>query len=407
MDISLLIRRSLHQCAPPRAKQPNTRRPPTARWIGASFGALLALLLSALIVSAQSSGDHQWRILTSDDGLLSNDIWSILVEEDAIWLGTDIGIARYDGAWTNYYNAIAVDDDDDSLRRSTLPSGAVIALAKSPDDGLLWAGTDTGEIAYWDGSNWSLAASAGQTLNALTVEDESVLLGTDHGLMRFSPGDQQLTLDEGLGDRAINALWSTVRAVGLGPRMDSGCREADGWDRIMLPEPLSSTPVLSLWQDVNGRLWLGTEQGALWYEPDLDLWSDELIPLFNERNAYMPVHAVTGDDAGVVWAGSIGGGARRIVADESITEDVSRTSGGGLTTPLVRDIALDDQGAVWFATPVGLFQFQDAGLVQRLSGGRRPGPPGERRQRPALRQPGTPVDRDRGRGHTAQGAITG
>ncbi|MEZ4612602.1 MAG: two-component regulator propeller domain-containing protein [Caldilineaceae bacterium] len=31
----------------------------------------------------------------------------------------------------------------------------------------------------------------------------------------------------------------------------------------------------------------------------------------------------------------------------------------GLTTPLVRDIATDTRGSVWFATPVGLFQYQE------------------------------------------------
>ncbi|MCB0160692.1 MAG: hypothetical protein KDD83_21315, partial [Caldilineaceae bacterium] len=39
--------------------------------------------------------------------------------------------------------------------------------------------------------------------------------------------------------------------------------------------------------------------------------------------------------------------------------DVARASGGGLTTPLVRDIATDTRGSVWFATPVGLFQYQE------------------------------------------------
>jgi ligand-binding sensor domain-containing protein len=73
-------------------------------------GVLLSLLCLSSPLSAQTMADPRWRLLTAQDGMLSNDVQSVLVDNETIWLGTDRGIARYDGAWTNYPNVSDVDE---------------------------------------------------------------------------------------------------------------------------------------------------------------------------------------------------------------------------------------------------------------------------------------------------------
>jgi ligand-binding sensor domain-containing protein len=128
---------------------------------------------------------------------------------------------------------------------------------------------------------------------------------------------------------------------------------------VRYPEGSGSIKVTTLWQGTDGRLWVGTGVGVSWFDPATDVWSEELLPIYNERDERSPVTVLTGDLQGNIWAGSSGAGARKFLDDGAITIDVARSSGGGLTTPQVRDIAVDRYGSIWLATSVGLFQFQE------------------------------------------------
>ena len=165
----------LHTCAPPKVSQSNSR------WI---MSALLSLLLSCLLfflfgrnssLIAQTGGAPDWRTLTAQDGLLSNDVWSVLVDGDTIWLGTDHGIARYDGAWTNYPNVL--DPGYNAAQYSGLPPGNTVLLAKSEGDDRIWAATDTGAVSSWDGDSWTFEFRVNPTLNTMLVDDDVCSVG--------------------------------------------------------------------------------------------------------------------------------------------------------------------------------------------------------------------------------------
>lgn len=61
-------------------------------------GLLIAFLIACLSVSAEKISDYRLRMITMDDGLVSNTVRNIVQDRYGfIWFGTDNGLCRYDG----------------------------------------------------------------------------------------------------------------------------------------------------------------------------------------------------------------------------------------------------------------------------------------------------------------------
>ena len=117
--------------------------------------------------SAQAlAPDYRWaHFVQHPGGLMSNDVWSIIATEDAIWVGTDAGVSYYDGSWVNFAppesgspTGVAGDEAN-----AVVPLGTVLALAVGSDGRTLHAGTDEGLAYRWDGTSWAEVADSGRT----------------------------------------------------------------------------------------------------------------------------------------------------------------------------------------------------------------------------------------------------
>lgn len=321
--------------------------------------ALLLFYISIQSTSAlsQATRTRHWRVFHEEDGLISNDIWSILIQDDVVWLGTDLGIARYDGEWRNFYNLNDMDAEDEPA--SGLKRGHVVTLADSHELGALWAGSSEGFISRWDGAEWVPQTQVPAGIYVIHETENGLYIGSSIGLWHMNLDDGGLSYIMALAETAVRAIKPGKDGVWVGT--DHGLwHYQDGlWREIPLTDMFSEPQVNALWLDPNGVLWVGGVDGVAWYDPEIEEWPDIILPLNNQYDELTAVLALTGDESGAVWAGSDGGGTRKFINYGLVTTDVSRASGGGLTTPLVSDIAIDDDGSVWFATPVGLFQYQD------------------------------------------------
>ena len=278
--------------------------------------------------------------------------------DDAIWIGTDQGIARYDGTWSRYYNEENRSNSDQLT--SDIQRGHIVALADAGRGADVWAGSGSGEIARWDGSRWQAVFNLPVPVSAFLYDDtESLLIGTSRGIWQVSPDEttpRPLTNSVGLN---VKALQRDEDAIWIGST--DGVWRLAGSDLFPVPMDDSSGDrrIDDLWLDSAGVLWVAKSDGVTWYDTRVERWSETLLPVTDPQGTATPILALAGDDAGTVWAGSNGAGARKFIDYGLATIDVARTSGGGLTTPFVFDIAIDQDGSIWFATPVGLFQFQE------------------------------------------------
>ncbi|MCB9157545.1 MAG: hypothetical protein H6645_10545 [Caldilineaceae bacterium] len=88
---------------------------------GRDFCLPLCLQLFPQTLSAQSAIDPRWQTLKQDDGLLSNDVLTILADEGAVWFGTSAGISRFDGAWQGYPGSTEAQFTDPQNKGQKLP----------------------------------------------------------------------------------------------------------------------------------------------------------------------------------------------------------------------------------------------------------------------------------------------
>ncbi len=355
----LALRKQSTDCDASEPQIPNLRQTKNILfWLLSALAvSLLCLSASPAISRAQNAQDIQWRVFSKEDGLISNDVWTLLAVDDAIWIGTDQGIARYDGTWSRYYNEDNRSNSDELT--SDIQRGHIVALADASREGEIWAGSGSGEIAWWDGNRWRAAFHLPVPISALYDAAGRLLIGTSQGVWQVSPDEttpSPLANSVGLN---VTALEPDDDAIWIGST-DGVWRLTDvDLTPVPMDEGVGDRRIDDLWLDSAGVLWVAKADGVTWYDTRVERWSETLLPVTDPQGTANPILALAGDDTGTVWAGSNGAGARKFIDYGLATIDVARTSGGGLTTPFVFDIAVDQDGSIWFATPVGLFQFQE------------------------------------------------
>ena len=153
------------------------------------------------------------QIYTTKDGLLSDEIQSIKIQDNKIiWISTWIGLSRFDGTkWTSY-------DDTNGLKYKN-----IIDFCFAPD-GKVWCATfkEIGNTPYcaissFDGSEWtscstedSLSGNYNRLTSIAADKNGIVWMGTGYGLMSFDGSNwKRYTTVDGLNNDNINYLTTS------------------------------------------------------------------------------------------------------------------------------------------------------------------------------------------------------
>jgi signal transduction histidine kinase/ligand-binding sensor domain-containing protein/DNA-binding response OmpR family regulator len=293
-----------------------------------------------------------------------------------------------------------------------LPQSTVQALARTPD-GYLWVGTQEG-LARYDGARFAVfepgneSAIPNKDITALHIDKTGKLwIGTRSGLAvfehdRFRPGPQGGELARGfiraIGESSNGHIWigtetgvteiagDTVRAFdasdglidgrvrALEPGADgalwvgtlSGLQRFDGrrFETIALRSTPGSEPVMSLLADPDGALWIGTGSGALYRLRGRSL---EMISAGGRLGS--AIRAMIRDRDGNLWLAPRNGGLVRWRDGE-----FSRLATGMFAAADVRALLEDNEGSLWIGSAgLGLLRLHDgkfvtAGEPEGLSG---------------------------------------
>jgi ligand-binding sensor domain-containing protein len=164
-------------------------------WVGTGNVGLLHLDESELdILITKKSTESQalstategteWDFLTTEDGLPSDRIISLFVDEAGnLWVGTDLGLAMYDH---NFWKTYTVEDG---------LAGDVINAITQAQDGAIWVGTKAGASRF-DGTSWQTLTAADGLGTSLILEIASSADGalwfatSGNGLTRYGPPEQ-------------------------------------------------------------------------------------------------------------------------------------------------------------------------------------------------------------------------
>jgi signal transduction histidine kinase/ligand-binding sensor domain-containing protein len=312
---------------------------------------------AARSATALRVGDLNHRLFTPQDGLPQANVTAIAqTREGYLWLGTEAGLARFDGA-----SFVTIDAPGPKLIRAKVILALLVDRA-----GALWVGMDGGPglVRIRQGRLESFQDELmalprlGLSWNAVTsmAEDRAGTLwfGSWNGLLRRT-GEKVFSLAEvdGVPVGMVSALAAdSDGTLWIGTWQGELLRHREGvFERFGRKEGLPGAPVRGLAVDREGGLWIATSGSGL-------LRRDAGGFRAFERREGLPhngVASVLAEDTGDVWAGTEAGLAR---LREGRVEVWPRPEAAPVS---VNTLTRDREGNLWAGTPAGLL---------RLNGGK-------------------------------------
>jgi len=295
---------------------------------------LMAVLLQGFPSLAGNPAETiRFEYLTIREGLSQNMVDCILQDSRGfMWFGTWNGLNRYDG----YSFTVFKHDDTD---RATLSDNFILDMTEGPY-GNIWIGTENGLNVYLyrqdrflaytpESSGYSVSARRIQTV--MTDSDGYVWVGTDRGLDRIRPEDE-------------NGKISRV-------------------ERFFSDSSLTSSPlsVNEIYQDPQGRIWVGTSDGVYMYHTENDVFLPEVNDLVPRAVSRLnTARAFLMDSSGNLWIGTQFGILRYDLEGKGITRYMSRSSDpGSLVHNVVMSITSDGEGNILVGTLGGLSVYDE------------------------------------------------
>ena len=352
------------------------------------------------------------RYWDTDDGLPQNSINAIANTQDGfLWVGTQEGLVRFDGLEFKVFNKTNQDafkSDDvrvliqgrdsvlwigtrdgglvkysdgtfsEGVVDEILGSARITAIQPSADRSFTWVGTSSNGV--WkikDGKAEPVSAIPSKEITSLLETSVGVLwVGTrDKGLLRMHMGEvvSYSGVDKGLVSTDITSLAqdSTRGLLWVGTRKD-GIFSIRGLDiqRYRKQDGLPSDFILSLYVDMGGSVWVGTDQAGLariTFSQEKDMVMGHLgeerpfhVSFLDSQRGFSGdvVKAIYADLKGNMWIGTDGGGLNALRESKFLTY----TSFDGLVDDFVFSIHEDYSRSVWFSTQKGVSQLKDGKL---------------------------------------------
>lgn len=303
-------------------------------WVGTDGG--LSLMLSQEGRFARSRHDGSDPSSVSDDRVMS----IFQGRSDILWVGTQGGgLSKWNPAtWAfSHYRAL-FPSDDGSIRQGGLSSNSVYAFSEDLE-GRLWIGT-FGGLDVFD-------RKAGDAEHFRAITEVS-----------GSRGDDRVSAL--LHDRH-GMLWVRTLASGLSRLRPAGNGQKPRLERFRhdpaFPDSLSHDAVAALFEDRQGRLWVGTFNGGVnrfvGESPEGDHSAAGFVHYRPdpENPASLSDHQVTAfaETDGYLWIGTFNGGLNRLQDPQAgdflhLRHDPGRRE--SLSSDMVYALHLDDESAL-------------------------------------------------------------
>ena len=309
--------------------------------------ALVAWLASGALAldPRKSLTQYSRTIWTQEGGLPQDTIRAITQTKDGyLWLGTDEGLARFDGYEFVVFNKTNGD----------LPDNSITALAAANDGGL-WIGTSNGLTQYLEGQFHTFTVKQGlpdAAITALLTDHEGalwVVAGVylsryqDGRFTTFKPDSDipvssaRAVCEDGNHDLWVAGFSRVVR------------RSGGKFVTMMEPEVLGGMVMLTMMADRDGNIWIGGNRGIVRRS------ASGAIQKYGTREGLPDpvVRALWADRDGNIWAGTTNGLAR-LKGNRFVTSGQDPEDGDG-----VRCLFEDREGDLWIGANGGLSRWRN------------------------------------------------
>ncbi|WP_176133160.1 sensor histidine kinase [Hymenobacter sp. CRA2] len=331
-------------------------------------------MLLAWLALPTAAQNLTFRTLSTQHGLSESSVYSLVQDRNGfLWLGTQDGLNRYDGAAFRVFRS-------DPQQPTALVSSFILSLAADAKGGL-WVGTGGGGLAYYNPltENFRIYEAIPNDERALTDNfvwavfcdrQGRVWAGTEGALNLFDPKTGRFrhfrhhqTVSGNVRRNAIRAITQTSDGrvwVGTGEGRISHVDERTG-ELVALPDWAPGAAVKTMTATPNGGLWVASENAGLCH---LDLPRNRRTHYRAEPNqpGSLPsntVNAILVDQQARVWVGTQAGLCLLDPATQRFTRwqhlpNVPHS----LPTDKVYSLYQDGSGLLWAGTDQGVASFE-------------------------------------------------
>ncbi|MDI1254150.1 two-component regulator propeller domain-containing protein [Thermomonas sp.] len=272
-----------------------------------------------------------------------------------LWIGTYKGLAVHDGST---FSSIAVAGHGDA---SVLDIFDIKEI-----NGRLMVASNQGLYALQDGVLQHQPGSPLMTQSLLPRSD-GLWIGSLGGVYRFNGQDHQfLALPAGLEKAVVTSLVEAQGKLWAGTTLGLYVYGQGIWSAASTKPELQDAPTTMLLEDHDHNLWVASNAGIARFNQGT---LSELIPDSNP-NGFRSVISAFEDREGNLWFGSQWNGLTRLW--NGWTKRYSTPQ--GLTEPLVWSLAKAPDGAIWVGTNNGLSVLRDGHFESVLTGTELPHP---------------------------------
>jgi len=230
----------------------------------------------------------RWDRYDRHSGLPNEDVVAVVVDGYDVWAGTGGGLCKYPrmsddpNAWVTYTSGIEIKPMVVSEEYAkSLISDEIWAMAA--DGKYVWVGTRIGVSRYDKGRDtWMTFTQedglASDAVSSIAVANNQLWFGSDNGVTLYDKESQDwtiLTTSDGLGSNRITCIISDGDKIWFGT-FDAGVTRYDTktkeWEIFTKAEGLAHNSVLSIALD-GDHMWFGTSRGLSRYDKSVDVWT--------------------------------------------------------------------------------------------------------------------------------------
>ena len=305
-------------------------------------------------------GKSQYRHITEEDGLSSNQVRAIIQDRlGLVWMGTNQGLDRYDGR--SFQN----------IPLSDKTKGATV-YSMCEDDDVIWLGTDkglssysyaTGEVSYFDASTADGMHISEQVSGISKDMDGNLWVSTfGQGVFRYNAEQDKLDyfnmsdsndLVAGVYVDKSNQVW-TVTNWGIYPLYRLN-KATDVFEPFYLQS--GGVPVvdggLVIMEDSSQRLWMGTWASGILEIDRLTGRVTRHLASPSARKGTTHIHSLLETEPGKILVGSDDGLYLYNIETQEIDLLADNGSDNNIAGRFVYPLMKDREGGIWAGTYYG------------------------------------------------------
>ncbi len=283
---------------------------------------ILVCIFSCLKISTSYANIREsfnFKNITIEDGLSQSTVETIYQDSKGyIWIGTNDGLDRYNGYEFKHYK-------HDKYDKNSIANNYIVDIIEDKN-GYIWVSTigglsrinpDKDEIKNYYSKEDSGNLSNSNLWQLLCTKDNRLIASTIDGLNVYD-------------------------------------KNKDKFTRILYKEgELPSQYIYSLEENINGHIWVGTDNGLVELDKDLNI-----VKSYQDAIGDSDVYNVYDDSKGNIWVCTLDNGLFKINLDDKSVENYKNNNSKiSIPSNNVRDIISDSEGKLWIATDKGLCTF--------------------------------------------------